>query len=68
MPENLEELINRWDDAGLPDLSEFRIKKDICAFCLKNHIYQTYEKYLLKGNICEGCTYKINKLIKENDE
>lgn len=51
-----------WEDFT----SQFRLQKDICAFCEKTPIKQTYQQYLLKGNICQECSSKILKIHMEN--
>lgn len=51
-----------WEDFT----SQFRLQKDICAFCEKTPIKQTYQQYLLKGNICQECSSKILKIHMDN--
>lgn len=37
------------------------IKKDTCGFCEKNKLKMTDAQYLLRGNICNECSSRINE-------
>lgn len=43
-------------------------KKDVCQWCEKNKLKMTDAQYLLRGNICNECSSKINEKNMENIE
>lgn len=49
--------------------AKYRLPKKVCAWCEVNKLNQTYETYLLRGNICTECSSRIfNEYEKKKDE